>query len=197
MLEWLQSRESGIFIMNIKYNTLRRKNTLIVLIVAFVLAAVYPAIKAQTISSPDDLSQPKELAVIQGNSVLAVSNAAESAVPKTIGKTSAVSNYTLSSINSCQKMEMTVTAYSSTPEQTDSTPFITASGQSVGDGVVANNLLPFGTKIRIPELYGDKIFEVQDRMHRRKGNNRLDIWFPSYGEAITFGVKKTSIEIVE
>ena len=195
MLQWWQSRKSGIFIMIIKYSDLRRKNTLVILVIAFVLAAVYPAIKAQTISSPNDMSQPEDLAVIQGNSLVATASNSLADTPK--AKAPAVSNYTLSSINSCQKMDVTITAYSSTPSQTDSTPFITASGQSVGDGIVANNLLPFGTKIRIPELYGDKIFEVQDRMHWRKGNNRFDIWFPSYNEAKTFGVKKTTIEIVE
>ena len=39
-----------------------------------------------------------------------------------------------------------VTAYSSTPEETDDTPFVTASGTSVRDGVIATNFLEFGTK---------------------------------------------------
>src|SRR3989344_1044153 len=57
-------------------------------------------------------------------------------------------------------IDMVITAYSSTPDQTDDTPFITASGKQVADGIVANNLLPFGTKIRMPDLYGDKVFVV-------------------------------------
>ncbi|MBI2036999.1 MAG: hypothetical protein HYT14_01400, partial [Candidatus Liptonbacteria bacterium] len=55
---------------------------------------------------------------------------------------------------------VTITAYSSTPEETDSTPFITASGTHVRDGVVAANFLPFGTAVKIPELYGDRLFVV-------------------------------------
>lgn len=96
-----------------------------------------------------------------------------------------------------KKIKMVVTAYSSTPEQTDDTPFITASNTHVRDGIVANNMLPFGSKIRIPELYGDKVFIVEDRMHQRKGKYHLDIWFPEYSQAKNFGAKITYIEILE
>ena len=96
-----------------------------------------------------------------------------------------------------QKISVVVTAYSSTVQQTDSTPFITASGKWVEEGIAANNLLPFGTKIRIPELYGDKTFVIEDRMNRRKGYYHVDIWFPSYWEALDFGAKRTYIEVLE
>ena len=94
------------------------------------------------------------------------------------------------------------TGYSSTPDQTDSTPFITASGTYVRDGIIAANVyengrrLPFGTLVRIPEIYGDKIFVVEDRMNIRYKNN-IDIWFPERSSALTFGSKKVTIEIVE
>jgi 3D (Asp-Asp-Asp) domain-containing protein len=96
-----------------------------------------------------------------------------------------------------EQIEVIVTAYSSTVWQTDSHPYLTAAGTQVRDGVVANNLLPFGTKIRLPEIYGDKIFVVEDRMNSRKGNYQIDIWFPSYWEAKNFGVKSTIMEIIE
>ena len=96
-----------------------------------------------------------------------------------------------------QNIKVLATAYSSTVWQTDSTPFITASGTSVRDGVVANNLLPMGTKIRMPEIYGDKIFVVEDRMHSRKGSYHVDIWFPTYLQAKNFGAQKTYIEVLE
>ncbi len=89
----------------------------------------------------------------------------------------------------------TVTAYSSTVDQTNSQPFITASGAWVGDGIVAANFLPFGTQIRIPAFFGDKIFVVKDRMNSRY-TNRVDIWFSSRQQAINFGLKNTDIEIV-
>ena len=93
-------------------------------------------------------------------------------------------------------MEVDLTAYSSTEDQTDSTPFIAASGKHVYDGMVAANFLPFGTKIKIPSLYGDRIFTVDDRMNRRY-QNRVDIWFADRASAINFGIKKATIEIVE
>src|SRR4030042_1534498 len=42
-----------------------------------------------------------------------------------------------------RKMDVIVTAYSSTPEETDDDEFITASCNWVKDGIVANNLLSF------------------------------------------------------
>ncbi len=92
--------------------------------------------------------------------------------------------------------KIVVTAYSSTPDQTDNTPFITASGTLVKDGVVASNFLAFGTKIRFPQLYGDKIFIVEDRMHERFTNDRIDIWFPNRQAAQDFGIKTTLVEIL-
>lgn len=89
-----------------------------------------------------------------------------------------------------------VTAYSSTPEETDSDPFITASQTEVRDGVIAANFLPFGTKVMMPDLFGEKIFVVEDRMHRRK-TNFVDIWMPSTEAAKEFGIVKTKIVIVE
>ncbi|OGL72338.1 hypothetical protein A3F28_01480 [Candidatus Uhrbacteria bacterium RIFCSPHIGHO2_12_FULL_57_11] len=86
-------------------------------------------------------------------------------------------------------LKVTVTAYSSTPDQTDSTPFITANGQHVRDGIIAANFLPFGTRVRFPELYGDKVFTVEDRMHPRF-SKRADIWMETRQEAVHFGLKR-------
>ena len=118
-----------------------------------------------------------ELLTIQDNSLIASSPLPSPRVVKTI--------------------KMVATAYSSTPQQTDNDPFITAAGTYVRDGTIANNLLPFGTKIRIPELYGDKVFIVEDRMSSKKGYYHIDIWFPSYWEAKDFGAKITYVEILE
>jgi len=95
------------------------------------------------------------------------------------------------------KIKVIVTAYSSTEWQTDDTPFITANGSEVRDGIVANNMLPFGTEIKLPELYGNKVFTVEDRMHSRKSKYQIDIWFPTLEEAKAFGVKETYIEVLE
>jgi 3D (Asp-Asp-Asp) domain-containing protein len=96
-----------------------------------------------------------------------------------------------------QKLPVVVTAYSSSVWETDDNPYITAAGTWVREGIIANNLLPFGTKVRLPEIYGDKIFVVEDRMSWKKGNYQVDIWLPSYWEAKNFGAKKTYIEVLE
>ena len=88
-----------------------------------------------------------------------------------------------------------LTAYSSSVDETDDTPFITASGKTVRSGIVAANFLPFGTKIKIPSVFGDRIFVVEDRMHSRK-QGIVDIWMPSKKEALRFGSFKADIVIV-
>ncbi len=88
-----------------------------------------------------------------------------------------------------------VTAYSSTPDQTDSTPFITASGTNVRDGVIACNFLRFGTRVRFPQLYGNKIFVVEDRM-AAKNSHKMDIWFVTRDQAKQFGIKTVKVEIL-
>jgi 3D (Asp-Asp-Asp) domain-containing protein len=115
----------------------------------------------------------------------------------TIQDNSLIAHSPLPELKVVRTLKAIATAYSSTPEETDDTPFITASNTTVRDGIVANNLLPFGTRIRIPELYGDKIFTVEDRMNRRKGSYHFDIWFPSHAEAENFGAKIINIEILE
>lgn len=92
-------------------------------------------------------------------------------------------------------MVMTVTAYSSEPGQTDDTPFITAFGTHVRDGIVATNCLPRGTVVRFPEVYGDKEFVVEDRMNARY-YYRMDIWMPETDQAIQFGAKLLKVEIL-
>jgi len=98
--------------------------------------------------------------------------------------------------NTPKRLFVILTGYSSSIFETDDTPFITASGSYVREGIVANNLLPFGTKIKIPEIFGDKVFVVEDRMSDAKGFYQVDIWFPSREEALKFGAKKAYIEIL-
>jgi 3D (Asp-Asp-Asp) domain-containing protein len=90
-----------------------------------------------------------------------------------------------------------MTAYSSTRDQTDSDPFTTASGQKVRDGIIAMNGVPFGTKVRIPEKFGNKVFVVQDRMAARHGSYRADIWMKTRHDAKQWGVKRVKVEILK
>lgn len=96
-----------------------------------------------------------------------------------------------------KKIKVVATAYSSSVFETDESPFFTASGSHVRDGTMASNSFPFGTRVRIPEIYGDKIFVVEDRLNPRVGPNHIDVWFPSYKEALNFGRKDVFIEILE
>jgi len=92
--------------------------------------------------------------------------------------------------------EFQITAYSSTPDQTDSTPFTMASGKHVYRGAIAANFLPLGAKVRIPELYGDRVFTVEDRMNKRY-TARMDIWMETRTEARSFGLKYVAIEVAK
>ena len=93
------------------------------------------------------------------------------------------------------KPNVYITAYSSRVQETDSTPFTTASGTRVRDGVVAANWLPIGAKVKIPTLFGDKIFVVEDRM-APKNAHKLDIWFSTTKAAMRFGIKRARVEIL-
>ncbi len=90
---------------------------------------------------------------------------------------------------------MRITAYASTPDETDNTPFITASGLHVRDGIVASNILPFGTKLELPRLFGSKIFTVEDRTAPRF-RETVDIWMATRRAAVDFGVEWTDVVIV-
>jgi len=117
----------------------------------------------------------RELVFVQENSILAISSPKPQAI---------------------RTIKVIATAYSSTPWETDDTPYLTAACTMVREGVVANNLLPFGTKIRIPDLYGSQIFVIEDRMRWDRSNYQIDIWFPSHQEAENFGAKTTYIEVL-
>lgn len=96
--------------------------------------------------------------------------------------------------------QVPITAYSSTLDQTDGDPCTTANGFNVclhnQEDVVAANFLKFGTKVRIPEYFGDQIFTVQDRMNSRY-KYHLDVWMKTREAAKKFGIVYAKIEIVE
>ena len=74
----------------------------------------------------------------------------------------------------------------------DDTPFITASGERVRDGIIAcPRYFPFGTKI----LIGDKIYDCEDRLHPDY-IHRFDIWFDSRESALEFGKQVLEIKKV-
>ena len=96
-----------------------------------------------------------------------------------------------------KEIRVWATAYTSHPMETDDTPLVTASGSIVRDGIVASNFLPMGSKLKIPALYGDKVFVVEDRMNTRYNNtNTIDIWFESRADALQFGRRSLVMELL-
>lgn len=91
------------------------------------------------------------------------------------------------------------TAYNSEVAQTDASPCITANGfnvcESEVEDTIAANFLEFGTKVKIPEYFGDKVFTVRDRMNARYGSGRIDIFMKDKGLAKQFGAKTFQMEI--
>ena len=123
--------------------------------------------------------------------------ATKKVLAKTVQKRKSIKklSYSQGSYKGGKVMTVSATAYSSTVGQCDSSPFVTASGARVHFGTVAANFLPFGTKIKIPDYFGDQIFVVEDRMSNRYWH-KVDIWMPTYKEAIQFGRRNIRIVIL-
>ena len=160
------------------------KFPLIISILVIFLIGIYLLYPGKTQKAEAELAmifweeEPTNFAILQGNTISAIASPFNPE-PK-VGRT----------------IRVVITGYSSTEDQTDSDPFITAAGTLVKDGIIATNLLPFGARIKIPELYGDKVFVVEDRMSWGKGNYQIDIWFPTRELALEFGVRKAEALIL-
>jgi len=93
-----------------------------------------------------------------------------------------------------------ITAYNSEVGQCDNDPCTTANGFNVCqhgiEDTVAANFLPFGTKIKIPDLFGDRIFVVRDRMNSRY-QDRIDVWMLHKADALKLGVRLARVEVLD
>jgi 3D (Asp-Asp-Asp) domain-containing protein len=108
------------------------------------------------------------------------------------------------------------TAYNSMVSQTNDQPFVTATGQRTGWGIVAVSRdllgadLPYGTLVRLrdlgnfhngrgagayQDLLDDTTFVVEDTMHPRK-RNQIDVWFADHASALAWGVRRIEVEVV-
>jgi 3D (Asp-Asp-Asp) domain-containing protein len=87
----------------------------------------------------------------------------------------------------------TITAYTSSPDETDDTPFITASGETTRRGIVAcPSRYAFGTVVLVEGVQ----YECQDRMNRRyREKDHFDIWVESKSEAFEWGKKQAEIVV--
>ncbi|WP_245896141.1 3D domain-containing protein [Deinococcus irradiatisoli] len=92
------------------------------------------------------------------------------------------------------------TAYSSDVAQTDSSPFITATGTRVRPGVIALSrdllrLFPYGSRVTIQDSAGlltGRVFIVEDTMNVRLANT-IDIWMGSRAQAYQWGSRTVRI----
>jgi len=109
------------------------------------------------------------------------------------------------------------TAYNSEAAQTDSTPFVTATGAATAPGVIAvsrdllDRHIPYGSLVRLRDLgtyrgnyspgafqgvlEAQDLFIVEDTLHRRK-TQQIDIWFETLEEALAWGVRQVELEVV-
>lgn len=109
------------------------------------------------------------------------------------------------------------TGYNSLRSQTNSQPFITATGAKTRFGIVAvsrdllGGRLPYGSLVRIRDLGNfhngngvgafqsmldsQQVFIVEDTMHPRK-TDQIDVWFAAYDEAVRWGVRQVEVEVV-
>lgn len=99
-------------------------------------------------------------------------------------------------LNHVKSTAVTITAYSSTPEQCDSTPHLTASDHPVRVGILAVSRdlmeemgLAFGQRVLLP---GYGLFEVRDLMHPR-WRRKVDIWESDRKAAELFGQQRGTL----
>jgi 3D (Asp-Asp-Asp) domain-containing protein len=86
----------------------------------------------------------------------------------------------------------TITAYSASPDETDSTPDITASGKEAVGNIAANNCLEFGTIIE----YGGEIYIIEDRMNKRYGCEHIDLLMADKETALNFGRQIQEVKVL-
>ena len=97
-----------------------------------------------------------------------------------------------------RKQNVTVTAYSPSQQETDTTPFITASNKKVRHGIIAvsRDLFDkgwvFGRKVYIKTL---GVFTIDDLMAKRK-RNHIDIFMFNQTDALSFGKRKLDAHLL-
>jgi 3D (Asp-Asp-Asp) domain-containing protein len=114
-------------------------------------------------------------------------------------------------------LEVRATAYNSLESQTNSQPFVTATGAQTRWGIIAVSRdllefdLPYGSLVRLRDLGnfhngrgyaayqtlldGAGLFVVEDTMHPRK-TNQIDVWFADYASAVNWGVRRVELDVI-
>ncbi|MCG8530240.1 MAG: 3D domain-containing protein [Desulfovibrionales bacterium] len=135
--------------------------------------------------------QHQEIVTLQGR---LTKNTIQATLAVTLGKQNQTALFDMRA-----KRVVKVTAYSPRVQETDSTPFITASNTKVRPGIVAvsRDLFDkgwvFGKKIYIKSL---GVFTIEDLMAKRK-NNQVDIFMPKTARALAFGRRNLEAFLLE
>lgn len=107
----------------------------------------------------------------------------------------ATTTYTRAPESEGEVITAVITSYNSVPEQTDDTPFDTASGTHVHDGTLAcPYAYAFGTQV----LIAGKIYTCEDTMAKKyRDGNFFDIWMSDAEAAKNWGRKTMEITILQ
>jgi 3D (Asp-Asp-Asp) domain-containing protein len=184
----------------------RQQHSLLIIIIALSFQFLFFAMPslADEINAQVDQPQSMENLSIKNDS-LAKSTTADSSISQIIqdklDKQAEASNKSETKIEKVISTSVRkLTAYNSEVGQTDDSPCTTATGFNVCqygvEDTIAANFLEMGTRVRIPELFGDRIFVVRDRMHPKNGQ-KVDVWMKNHTDAVKFGVKIAKIEVLE
>lgn len=87
-----------------------------------------------------------------------------------------------------------VTAYTSLPDETDSTPFVNAAGTRPHVGSLAcPSQYALGTRV----LIQGSTYECDDRMNAKyKGQERFDVWEPTKAQAVAWGSQVVIVTVL-
>lgn len=104
------------------------------------------------------------------------------------------------------RRDFSVSAYSPSVDETDSTPWLAARNFDMRPGVAQGKkyaavprirpdsiepIIPYGTKVRV----GNDEYEVRDMMNRRyAGQHMMDLFLPDKQQALKFGRQRLPVE---
>jgi 3D (Asp-Asp-Asp) domain-containing protein len=192
----------------------RRQNIVLLIIIACIFQFFLffaPALAADAMDATDSAApaanqgQPADINTLSTSTATAAPDTAVLAISAaSTPSVAATSTLTVPTSTPAVKVLRTsthvITAYNSDVAQTDDDPCTTANGFNVcqhqTEDTIAANFLKFGTKVQIPELFGDRVFVVRDRMNKKHAN-RVDVWMNERADAINFGVKVAQIRVIE
>lgn len=184
----------------------RKQNIVLLTIIACIFQFILfyaPALAAESVKDVNAQGFEQDMVITNDSLSKDVIMDSEAAKIKTVANVVASSSKIVASSSEdivLRTSTHTMTAYNSEVGQTDDSPCTTANGFNVCkhgiEDTIAANFLPMGTKVKIPELFGDRVFVVRDRMNK-KHPNRVDVWMKDRPSAMKFGVKVAKIQVLK